>query len=788
MRRTLLLIVILAASLSLNAQWQPVNSPCNGKISCLLPLNQNIYAGTNDHGVYYSTDNGTTWSERNNGLGDQTVYSLASHGSKIYAGTYNGLFVSADGGASWSNVIINGYNLYYVRCVASSGQALFVGTSDSLMKSDDNGQTWRTVLITYYSAECRTIAFNGSEVWVGVTDYAIYKSTDNGENFDFIDLFDVNLSLFETFLFRGSEVLANCDGKIMESTDGGLTWYDKDNGIPYAGVTALASNGNRIYAGLMNYYLDPDYGGIYYSDNEGADWSLLGMKGDWISAIGFSGSRIIAGSNYNGTFRSEDGGVTWTDSNNGMVRIGIKSFIISGNAIYAVSSGGWIYRSADMGNNWKHVGNGIPTDQTLKSIAANGNTLFAGGYDIYRSADNGQSWSVVLSASAQVTCFAVAGSKIFAGMINGQGVFLSSDNGNTWTSSNNGLQNKNVYSLATHENTIFAGTDEGIYRSTDFGSSWAKVDNGLEYPHIPALGVSSGKIYASAFFYTYGLGDRVASVSTSMDDGAAWSVSDLAFSDNSIASAFASAPGKMIMGIDAGEFQVYMTDDDGKTWSAMNSGLPAESTVNAMAVQGNDVYISLENGDIYDPLRSQGFWKRPLSEMIPFRLASDTVFLGRDAGNTATLNISSTTPWTIEGPLPNWFTPASLSGQGTAPVVFSAMESNPWEPTRYFSTTVVSSGISRHLTVAQAGKLMGTDNITPEQAGISPNPTSGTIVVRTDGSCNRIGVYDPNGRLVLDQPVDSREIRLDLLPHGRGVYTVRLSGGNGISVKKVVVL
>ena len=59
----------------------------DASIECLAIQGNNIFVGTPGWGVYLSTDNGNTWSARNDGLGEHTsIGALLIRGDYIYAG------------------------------------------------------------------------------------------------------------------------------------------------------------------------------------------------------------------------------------------------------------------------------------------------------------------------------------------------------------------------------------------------------------------------------------------------------------------------------------------------------------------------------------------------------------------------------------------------------------------------------------------------------------------------------------------------------------------------------
>jgi len=61
-----------------------------------------LYASSWGVGVYKSTNSGNSWFQVNNGLGNLSVAELDINSGKIYAGTENGIYISDNGGSSWT--------------------------------------------------------------------------------------------------------------------------------------------------------------------------------------------------------------------------------------------------------------------------------------------------------------------------------------------------------------------------------------------------------------------------------------------------------------------------------------------------------------------------------------------------------------------------------------------------------------------------------------------------------------------------------------------------------------
>lgn len=102
----------------------------NRTIRAFAISGSNIFAGASsgDQGVLLSTDNGTSWTQTP--LMNQIIFSLTTYGNNIYAGTgFNGgVYVSSNNGSTWIQRNEGLGNLYiYAFCVLNNN--IFVGTA-----------------------------------------------------------------------------------------------------------------------------------------------------------------------------------------------------------------------------------------------------------------------------------------------------------------------------------------------------------------------------------------------------------------------------------------------------------------------------------------------------------------------------------------------------------------------------------------------------------------------------------------------------------------------------------
>jgi len=111
-----------------------------------------LLVGTEDDGIFISTNSGKTWQAINDGLGSMTVYSLAQDpfGAEVlYAGTFRGgVFKSIDGGALWKscNNGLTKLDIHALLVDPSDSDVIYCGTLGSgVFISEDAGAQWKFI-------------------------------------------------------------------------------------------------------------------------------------------------------------------------------------------------------------------------------------------------------------------------------------------------------------------------------------------------------------------------------------------------------------------------------------------------------------------------------------------------------------------------------------------------------------------------------------------------------------------------------------------------------------------
>ncbi|HEY6907478.1 MAG TPA: T9SS type A sorting domain-containing protein [Ignavibacteriaceae bacterium] len=157
------------------ANWIPIYAvPGSPDVRCFVVSGNNLFAGTSA-GVYLTTNSGADWVQRSSGLtGD--VRTMVVSGTNLFAGTFsNGVFFSNDDGVSWTEVN-NGLTNHTVAALAVSGTNVFAGTyGDGTFLTTDNGANWTSINSGLFNKNVRSLA---------VYDSTIYAGTYKTQNFD----------------------------------------------------------------------------------------------------------------------------------------------------------------------------------------------------------------------------------------------------------------------------------------------------------------------------------------------------------------------------------------------------------------------------------------------------------------------------------------------------------------------------------------------------------------------------------------------------------------------------
>ena len=293
-----------------------------------VPGQPNVfYIAANNGGVWKSTDAGRVWKPIFDDQATGSIGALAvalSDPRIIYVGSGEGLqrpdlsvgdgiYKSTDGGQSWqhlglseglhdaqqiSAIIVDPHDSKRVFA-AVLGHPYGPNAERGVFRSIDGGATWQNVLYKDENTGAVDLAFDPSNAQ---TVYAVLWAARQAP-----------WEIGESFKGPGSG--------LFKSTDGGSTWQPLTGGLPTVaqglgriGIAIAPSDPRRMYA-----LVDAKEGGVYRSDNAGANWQRVNHEERvWGRGSDFACVRVdpkdkdviyIANTS---TYRSMDGGASFT--------------------------------------------------------------------------------------------------------------------------------------------------------------------------------------------------------------------------------------------------------------------------------------------------------------------------------------------------------------------------------------------------------------------------------------------------------------------------------------------
>ncbi|MGV8039065.1 MAG: WD40/YVTN/BNR-like repeat-containing protein [Thermoanaerobaculaceae bacterium] len=273
----------------LGGQWSPTGlgagatAPQPGaQVPALAVTGSRLLAsGGMGGGVFVSTDGGATWSRRN--VGGFAVTGLAVDPfspSTLYAVASSswGVYKSTDAGETWqavSQALGTNQDKRAVAVDPKDPKVVLAGGFKGLVRSGDAGATWAELSLkagtqpwVYSIAVDPTSSLT---IYVG-TELGVYRSTNGGSSFapatTGIGAVHVNALLIDPA--SPARVWAGTQSGVFVSTNGGTSWSPVTTGAGAAAVRALARD---LGAGVL--WAGTSSGPLCSTDN-GAHWELCG--------------------------------------------------------------------------------------------------------------------------------------------------------------------------------------------------------------------------------------------------------------------------------------------------------------------------------------------------------------------------------------------------------------------------------------------------------------------------------------------------------------------------------
>jgi photosystem II stability/assembly factor-like uncharacterized protein len=580
--------------------------PNNPDIALVAAIGH-AFGPNSERGVFRTTDGGKTWTRtlfKDDKTGAIDVV-FDPHDAKIvYAamwqvqrqpwtfssgGPGSGLYRSADGGATWTELKGNGLPdgiLGRIDVSVSAADpnriyAMIEAKDGGLYRSDDAGKTWKRISedgrirqrAWYFS---KTYADPKDADTVYVLNTGMLKSTDGGKTWNLVSATHGDHHGLWIDPADHSRMINVNDGGASVSLDGGLTWSTQDN-QPTAQFYHVAVD-NRWPYWVYGAQQDNSNLAVASFDDEG----VIGPRDFYQAGGGESGFVVPDPRNAH---------VIYSDAENVFGRYDIDTGQAQDISPWPVDNSGHPASELLHRFNWTSPLMLSPHDP---------DALYAGSEVVWKSTDHGASWKVI---SPDLT-----------------------RNDRSKQTASGGPLTKDITSVEYYD-TIFSlaespkakgmlwvGTDDGLVQlSRDDGGRWTNVTPKGVKPWSTISMVEPSPHDAQAAYVAvdrHKLDDIAPYAFATHDGGKTWASIAAGLPDGAVVHAVREDPvrkGLLFAGTEKG---VFVSFDDGLGWQPLQLNLPA-SPIHDLLIKGDDLVVATHGRafwilDDITPLRQIG--------------------------------------------------------------------------------------------------------------------------------------------------------------------------------------
>ncbi len=620
MKFCIISILLFWASNSYPQNWTQTNGPNGGYIvKIIVDSADNYYAGTDQSGIFRSTNHGLSWEEFDQGLmnGIVIVQSMACvSDSEIFASDYwlshQNCRLDIKTGI-WKAIFPNSFNSAFISIFKTSKNTLLVSNGllrrsdndhyDTLFRSDSGIIRDEVISIVggrngeLYAAANTSAGRNGSSVYRSLDDgnswKSILDSIDGGTRLG--ALYVPQTSQLNNTVYIGTINFSGNWSGLLRTTNEGISW---DTLLRYHSISDIVTVDNEIFVSVQN-------DGIYKSTDKGQSWKILNTGLTYFSdvqSLAVTKTKSILAATYGGGVYSLSLGDTiWYIISKGLPNTAVKCMAIEGSdTLYAGTTFSGVNVSFDKGNSWSQSSSGIKT-ATISSILITKNKKLYVGTEAgaYFSFDHANTWHKLRGINASINTIQLTDKGI---------IYICVTDSTFYLHDGDSVANR-VNDLVKHTtiNAITQTSDHNLYA---FGTWEYEISHGY-YGNLPGVLVSKGdgSSFENIFppppyypqFFSGGLIGSLGNILYNIYGGLiqrsdnlsiSWS-SGISFRHDNTKGFMAGINNRLYVG--TGYDGLLLSVDSGTTWSSLNEGL-TNGTVNCIARDSsNFLYLGTEN-------------------------------------------------------------------------------------------------------------------------------------------------------------------------------------------------
>ncbi len=264
--------------------WNHTDGPYGGSVWSLYADDNLLLAGTLSHGIFFSTDHGESWLQ--SGLDEGSIYDFdRSPDQTLIAAGQEGVYLSFNNGRSWEEST-EGLGDAIPQAVlavsedevhlATIGEGMFLWEGDRWIENNEG-----LGLKFGYS-----LALHEDEVFAGITN-DVYRWDRQEQTWTKLDLNLPQVRVNDLISFEGSLWAATQEGMYV-SEDMGDSWTRVASDFEEEYTYSLSINDDRLFVGTRN--------GVYKTET-GESWEKYGLEDYTVYSLAVGGGRLFSGGN-----------------------------------------------------------------------------------------------------------------------------------------------------------------------------------------------------------------------------------------------------------------------------------------------------------------------------------------------------------------------------------------------------------------------------------------------------------------------------------------------------------
>jgi photosystem II stability/assembly factor-like uncharacterized protein len=460
-----------------------------------------LFAGTFE-GVFRSADGGGSWTLISP-PGSREIHEVESlavdpvNPDIVYAGTWHLPWKTEDGGKNWHNIkkgLIDDSDVFSIIIDPAKPRTVFLSACSGIYKSDTAGELFHKIQGIPSTARRTRVLMQDPEnreiVYAGTTE-GLYKTVNGGKTFQSMTGADVIVNDVYVDPQDSNRVLMATDrGGVLASKDAGASFTASNEGFSGRKVEALLvdrTDSSRLYAGVVN---DKNYGGAFVSSNGGATWAQVGegpgggLAGRDVFALAQAADGTVLAGTSHGIFALMPGSADaptaiWQPRNT------------VANTLMKTSTETHFGTRVNVEKQVKATV--YELDSRVNALDVSGDIWVAStGFGLLTSKDQGASWQggPVMGSGGYMS---VTTHGVLMAAARGDGVVLSRDAGSSWMPMQIPTMLTRIHRVAfSADGTVWLGAREGVYFTHDLGKTWLWIER-LPFRDVDDLYFDAGQ-------------------------------------------------------------------------------------------------------------------------------------------------------------------------------------------------------------------------------------------------------------------------------------------------------